>query len=709
MGEKKEGKENEKCSTMPDVLIKGYKILRTVRVGQDFSLAEVEHKQSGIPDCLCGSHRLIHYDSYRRYIKHVSENGAIYHLKVKCKRYKCLDCGRVFRERLEGVRPYARHSERFKNRLVSEYARNVCNKAIARIYRISASTVERAIHSRYEQKLKEQINYPCPEIIGIDEHTIHKGYKFATTIADLSHHRVYDVIKGKKHSDIESTLMSYKGRENVKVVCMDLSSGYRSIVRRCFPRAKIVADRFHVIRLVLHHFMEFCKSAQEEVKWNRKITYPLRKRRERLKAQEMERLKSFSLYVKDCGMGEKKEGKENKKCSTMPNVLIKGYKILRTVRVGQDFSLAEVEHKQSGIPDCLCGSHRLIHYDSYRRYIKHVSENGAIYHLKVKCKRYKCLDCGRVFRERLEGVRPYARHSERFKNRLVSEYARNVCNKAIARIYRISASTVERAIHSRYEQKLKEQINYPCPEIIGIDEHTIHKGYKFATTIADLSHHRVYDVIKGKKHSDIESTLMSYKGRENVKVVCMDLSSGYRSIVRRCFPRAKIVADRFHVIRLVLHHFMEFCKSAQEEVKWNRKITYPLRKRRERLKAQEMERLKSFFRGNPAIELAYEFKERLCGLLNKKSQTAKQCRDNIRKLKEMMKIMKYEAPTEFGKLAETIGEWFAPIIRMWRFTKNNGITEGFHRKMKLIQRRAYGYRNFENYRLRVLVECGVNL
>ena len=113
-----------------------------------------------------------------------------------------------------------------------------------------------------------------------------------------------------------------------------------------------------------------------------------------------------SFYVKDCGMGEKKEGKENEKCSTMPNVLIKGYKILRTVRVGQDFSLAEVEHKQSGIPDCLCGSHRLIHYDSYRRYIKHVSENGAIYHLKVRCKRYKCLDCGRVFRERLEGVRP---------------------------------------------------------------------------------------------------------------------------------------------------------------------------------------------------------------------------------------------------------------------------------------------------------------
>jgi transposase len=43
---------------------------------------------------------------------------------------------------------------------------------------------------------------------------------------------------------------------------------------------------------------------------------------------------------------------------------------------------------------------------------------------------------------------------------------------------------------------------------------------------------------------------------------------------------------------------------------------------------------------------------------------------------------------------------------MWRFTKSNGITEGFHTKMEMISRRAYGFRNFENYRLRVLALCG---
>jgi transposase len=57
-------------------------------------------------------------------------------------------------------------------------------------------------------------------------------------------------------------------------------------------------------------------------------------------------------------------------------------------------------------------------------------------------------------------------------------------------------------------------------------------------------------------------------------------------------------------------------------------------------------------------------------------------------------------------LAKTLSDWTHEIVRMWRFTRNNGITEGFHRKMKLIQRRAYGIKSFDNYRLRVIAQCG---
>ena len=58
------------------------------------------------------------------------------------------------------------------------------------------------------------------------------------------------------------------------------------------------------------------------------------------------------------------------------------------------------------------------------------------------------------------------------------------------------------------------------------------------------------------------------------------------------------------------------------------------------------------------------------------------------------------------QLAETFDSWKEEIVRMWRFTKNNAITEGFHTKMEMISRRAFGFRNFENYRLRVKVLCG---
>jgi len=50
--------------------------------------------------------------------------------------------------------------------------------------------------------------------------------------------------------------------------------------------------------------------------------------------------------------------------------------------------------------------------------------------------------------------------------------------------------------------------------------------------------------------------------------------------------------------------------------------------------------------------------------------------------------------------------WREEIAAMWRFTRNNAITEGFHTVMELINRQAFGFRNFENYRMRVKIQCG---
>ncbi|WP_317929466.1 transposase [Halioxenophilus sp. WMMB6] len=76
------------------------------------------------------------------------------------------------------------------------------------------------------------------------------------------------------------------------------------------------------------------------------------------------------------------------------------------------------------------------------------------------------------------------------------------------------------------------------------------------------------------------------------------------------------------------------------------------------------------------------------------------------RLKHYRELLEQLNVSPLRVLARTLESWMEPIIDMWRFSKSNGITEGFHNNMEMMSRRAYGFRNFENYRLRVLARCG---
>ena len=100
-----------------------------------------------------------------------------------------------------------------------------------------------------------------------------------------------------------------------------------------------------------------------------------------------------------------------------------------------------------------------------------------------------------------------------------------------------------------------------------------------------------------------------------------------------------------------------------------------------------------------------DFKQKLCRLLRKKTCTARRCRRWIRRLLYYIDQLKECGVDQLETLGRTLSSWAGEIAAMWRFSKNNGITEGFHNKMEMISRRAFGFRNFENYRLRVRIMC----
>lgn len=353
-----------------------------------------------------------------------------------------------------------------------------------------------------------------------------------------------------------------------------------------------------------------------------------------------------------------------------------------------------------------CGSFSLRCKDTYERNIKWMSIDGKASILRINTHKYCCKDCGKYFNCLPKGLLKHQRTSEFIKREIFRSHCQGVSKKDLGQNFKVSDSSVERWFKQGYIRKNKELKSATCPRVLGIDEHYFSKKKRFATTLVNLSKRKVFDVVLGRSEQELLPYLSKLKGKDKVKVIVMDLSSNYRFIAKKYFPNAMIVSDRFHVIRLVLHSFIKTCYLLDPKLKTRIGLGKLLRKKRVNLNDWEQEKLNDYFNEKQTIKQLYDFSQDLVDLLNNKASKYKDCKITlVPKLLKFIEMCKGSGFEMFRKLGKTIETWEDEIARMFRFTRTNGITEGFHRKMKLIQRRAYGFRNFENYRLRVRILC----
>jgi transposase len=352
-----------------------------------------------------------------------------------------------------------------------------------------------------------------------------------------------------------------------------------------------------------------------------------------------------------------------------------------------------------------CQGESLRKKDRFIRKIRHESMGRRYFFLHLEVLKFRCRSCSRYFHQRFPGILPYRRHTEAFRRQVVFQHQQGISQKALAEREQIGSATIERWYHELLERKIRERQDAPCPQELGIDEHFFSRRKGYATTLCDLGGHRVFDVVLGRSEKALEAYFEGLAGKSNVRLVCMDLATHYRSLVRKHFPRAKIVADRFHVIRLVNQHFLATWKILDPRGRANRGLLSLMRRHRDRLRGDQQQRLDSYLRTKPLLETVYAFKQRLCNLLRLKAMNQWDCRRLIPRLLSFIEQLKESPLVPLIQLGRTLFSWRHEIARMLRFSKNNGITEGFHNKMEMISRRAFGFRNFENYRLRVRVLC----
>jgi len=255
---------------------------------------------------------------------------------------------------------------------------------------------------------------------------------------------------------------------------------------------------------------------------------------------------------------------------------------------------------------------------------------------------------------------------------------------------------------------------------IGLDETSFVKLAKsihthYATTVADVENHQIIDILPTRNYTDVAGWIDKQPAawKQRIRFGALDMSQTYAAVYTVILPDAAQVVDPFHVISLANRSLDAVRRRVQNEQTGHRgRRDDPLYRARrvlligeEKLAAAATERLASLLAlGDPGAEvaIAYRVKERLRDFY--RSADPDEARRILKELEEHCR--RRTMPPEIQKLGRTIRAWFDKIANYHLARVSNGPTEALNNLIKRIKRIGFGFRNFENYRIRALLYAG---
>lgn len=242
---------------------------------------------------------------------------------------------------------------------------------------------------------------------------------------------------------------------------------------------------------------------------------------------------------------------------------------------------------------------------------------------------------------------------------------------------------------------------------ICFDEISLHRGHgKFVLVISAPELGLVLDVLPDRNKETLLKWLEE-RGTEwcaAVQYACSDMWDAYQQAAEQKLPNARRVVDRFHVMKNLNDALTKARRAIQKDADEQTKellkgCRWLLVKNRENLSEEQEKQLADMLKASPELKHCYELKETFRDLFNQ-DLTPKAAEKRLR-----CWIAKVEA-TSFKSLksfVNTLRNWWQQILNYFDGRFNNGFAEGVNLKIKMLNRRGYGYRNFNSFRLHVLV------
>ena len=232
----------------------------------------------------------------------------------------------------------------------------------------------------------------------------------------------------------------------------------------------------------------------------------------------------------------------------------------------------------------------------------------------------------------------------------------------------------------------------------------------YIAVLVDLDRNELVGMAPSRKHTDIKKVLSSWGDEvlSQIEEVSIDLSGNYRGLIKKYLPNAATVADRFHVMKVINDELNQARNSAKREVntiedknereRLNQvlsKSKYALLKPAGNLTENQNLKLGEVKKNFPTLAKMHQPKEDFRNIF----ETARDWRDGATRLMDWMDNAKDTFKHSFG----TLYRWFGEITAYFETHTTSGAVEGINNRLKLIKRLGYGFRNFENFRLRCLM------
>lgn len=327
-------------------------------------------------------------------------------------------------------------------------------------------------------------------------------------------------------------------------------------------------------------------------------------------------------------------------------------------------------------------------------------------YLRLEIRRMDCRVCGRVKQEKLAFLADNPFYTKRFAF-YIGRRCRSSSIKDIAQEFHLDWGTVKE-LEKQYMKEQLRRIGNPIPTVIGVDEVSIKKGHTYRIVVSDLIRRRPIAFIgpdRTEKSMDTFYADMGVKKCKKIKLIVMDMWKPFRNSAKNHAPQAGILFDKFHILRHLgeamddvrRHEYGRIAGGKREFIKGQR---YTLLSHAENLTPDGRKNLKILLAANKRLHTAYLLKESFSQLWDyEKEGWARRFFENWKASLKWQRLKSFE---KFARMIDRHWDGVAVYCRPEFKEIPLGFVEGVNNKIRVIQRRAYGLRDEEYLRLKIL-------